>query len=204
MLKNKRWDFIEGWTICVVIFLLGTILQLLTGNISSKLFEFPYNLIFTVLFLGCLIFFHFLSNKIIFLRWFSGGVATITVLLSLLFMLILMGFTRQLPSSVDISNANLLIRIGLMQMTVSWQFFLISLYFLWVLGLVILKKLCCFRIRDLGFIFTHGGLFVAYFSLLLGNSDFIEKSCYPIVYLGIGMLLIGSGFLIFSSHKKNV
>jgi len=58
-----------------------------------------------------------------------------------------------------------------MQMTVSWPFILLSLYFLWVLGLVILKRISCFKWKDAGFILNHTGLFIAYFAALLGNSD---------------------------------
>ena len=161
----------KGWTICVTIFIIGTILQLSVGKINLECFQFPINIILGTVFLVFGFGFHFLSNKIKKLRCFTTPTAAITSTVSLLFLIILMGLTKQLPATFDVSNQNILFRTGFMQMTVSWQFTLISLYFLAILWLIIIKRLSRFNLKDLGFIMNHLGLFIAHFAAILGNSD---------------------------------
>ena len=56
-------------------------------------------------------------------------------------------------------------------MTVSWSFILLLLYFLWILGSVVLKRLSRLKWRDTGFLLNHAGLFIAVFTAFLGSSD---------------------------------
>jgi hypothetical protein len=58
-----------------------------------------------------------------------------------------------------------------MQMTASWPFVLLYLYFLWVLGLVILRRISRFTWKDTGFVLNHTGLFIALFAAALGDND---------------------------------
>jgi hypothetical protein len=115
--------------------------------------------------------FHLISKKIKGLQWFAGYTAGVTALSSLLFLVIILGFTRQSPSALDLSQAGALARTGFMQMTVSWSFILLYLYFLWILGLVVLKRLNGFTWKNTGFILNHAGLFIALFAAFLGSSD---------------------------------
>ena len=168
---KQPWRFFEGWTICIGLFIIGTFLQLSIGKINPESFKFPINVIIGTIFLLCLLFFHIRSDKIKKLRWFTGRQAALTSLSALLFLVILMGLTRQLSHTIDVSSEKFLIRLGFMQMTVSWQFILISFYFLWVLGLVTLRRLSSFRMKDLGFVLNHGGLFIVFFTAILGSCD---------------------------------
>ena len=149
---KQPWGYREGWTICAGIFFTGIFLQWLFGEIVPELFRFPVHLIAGALFLLCLLLLHFLSVKIKLMQWFGGNRAAITALVSLLSMIIFMGFT----------NARVM---------VSWPFVLLSFYFLSILGFVILRRLGCFRWKDSGFILNHAGLFIAFFAGLLGSSD---------------------------------
>jgi len=168
---KQPWGYFEGWTICIGIFATGMILQFSSGKIATESFRFPVNLISGVVFLLCLLLFHLISRKIKLLQWFAGHAAGITSLVSLLFLIIIMGLTRQLPSSVDLSQENGWVRTGFMQMTVSWPFLLLSFYFLWILGLVVLRRLNGIQWKDAGFILNHTGLFIAFFTAILGSSD---------------------------------
>ena len=168
---KQPWGYLEGWTICAGIFITGMILQFSLGKIEHESFRFPVNLITGGLFLLFLFSFHLTSKKINRLQWFAGYSAGITSLASLLFLVIIMGLTRQLPSSLDVSEEDWFVRMGFMQMTVSWSFILLSFYFLWILGLIILRKLSRFKWKDTGFILNHAGLFIAFFAAILGSSD---------------------------------
>jgi len=168
---KQPWGYIEGWTICGGILITGIILQFFLGKISPETFHSPVNLIFGAVFLFLLLLFYLISKKIKVFQWFSGYAAAVTSISSLLLLVIIMGLTRQTSSSLDLSQGNIFDRIGFMQMTVSWQFVLLFLYFLWILGLVILKRLSRFKWKDTGFILNHLGLFIALFAAFWGSSD---------------------------------
>ena len=168
---KQPWGYIEGWAICAGIVATGIILQFSSGKIEPESFRFPVNLIAGVVFLSCLLLFHLISKKIKPLQWFSGLTAGITALASLLYLIIIMGLTRQLPATFDLSQESGFLRLGFMQMTVSWSFILLSFYFLWILGLVVLRRLSHFKWKDAGFILNHTGLFIVFFAAILGSSD---------------------------------
>jgi len=166
------WGYKEGWVICAGIFLTGVILQFFFGKINPELFRFPVNLIFGVLFLVGLVSFHLASRKIKRFQWFTGFHAGITSFGSLLLLLIIMGLTPQKPSFWDLSQEKgFFLPIGFSQISVSWYFLLISFYLLWILGLVILKRVNSFKWKDTRFLLSHTGLFIAFFSAILGSSD---------------------------------
>jgi len=170
MWKQPR-GYKEGWTICGGLFFTGMVLQWYSGKIQPELFHFPINLISGSLFLLLILFFHFISKKYKGIQWLTEYPAAITALSSLLFLVILMGLTRQLPSTYDLSQEKGFARSGFMQMTVSWPFILLMFYLLWILGLVILKRLSRFQWKDTGFIFNHAGLFIALFAAIWGSCD---------------------------------
>jgi len=170
MLKKPR-EYIKGWTICGGLFFTGIVLQLHSGKIVPELLHYPVNLIFGASFFLFILTVHLLSRKFKELQWFAGYAAAVTAFASLLFLVIIMGFTRQLPASHDLSHESGFLRIGFRQMTVSWSFIFLLLYFLWILGLVILKRLSSFKWKDTGFILNHSGLFIALFGAIWGSCD---------------------------------
>jgi hypothetical protein len=169
---KQPWGYNEGWTICGGILFTGMVLQFSAGIVNPELFRFPVNLIFGAVFLLLLLLFFLTSKKNRIFQWFAGYTAAITALASLLFLVVIMGLTRQIPSSIDLSNESILVvRIGFLQMAVSWSFLFSYLYLLLVLGLVILKRLSRFKWKDTGFILNHAGLFITLFAAFLGSSD---------------------------------
>ena len=168
---KQPWGYIEGWIIGGGILITGIILQFFLGKITPEAFHYPVNLIFGAVFLFLLLLFHLISKRIKEFQWFAGYTAAITSLSSLLFLVIIMGLTRQFSSSSDLSQESGFARSGFMQMTVSWQFILLFLYFLWILGLVVLKRISRFTWKDTGFILNHAGLFITLFAAFWGSSD---------------------------------
>jgi len=86
-------------------------------------------------------------------------------------LVIIMGLTRQMAPSTTVTHGGLLSGLGFMQMTVSWPFMLLFLYFLSVLGLVTIHKISRFRLKDIPFILNHAGLFITLLAAILGNGD---------------------------------
>ena len=168
---KQPWGYSEGWTICGGIFITGMILQFFLGKITPDLFHSPVNLISGAAFLLFLLLFFGISRIFKGIQWFSGYVAAVTSLVSLLLLVIIMGLTRQSPAALDLSQEGGFVRTGFRQMTVSWSFILLYLYFLFILGLVTLKRFSHFAWSDTGFLLNHAGLFIALFAALLGSSD---------------------------------
>jgi hypothetical protein len=183
---KQPWKYSEGWAIAAGFFVTGVVLQYTTGSITPESFRFPLNVIFGALYLLFLGTFHLLSGKVKPMLWFAGPTAAITSVASMLVLIIIMGFTRQISPSVQIANPNWVERTGLTQMVVSWPFVLMLFYMLAVLGLVILRRASALTRRrgrffsmssrskwqEAGFFLNHGGLFILLFAALLGSSDF--------------------------------
>jgi hypothetical protein len=170
---NHSWRYAEGWTICIGIYFTGLILQFSLGKIVPEAFASPINLIFGSIFILALTICHIASKKNKALRWFSSYTAAITSITALLVLTIFMGLTRQLSNTADLSNANLVVRIGFNQMIVSWPFLLMMLYFLWTLGMVTLRRLSRFKWKkDIGFALNHLGLFITLYAGVFSFGDF--------------------------------
>jgi hypothetical protein len=147
---QKPWGYTEGWVICAGLTLTGIVLQLTVGRAHVQAFHYPTNLIAGILYMLFLLFLHVYSRRANTLRWFSGPTASVTAIASLLLAVIVRGFTN----------------------TLSWPFILLFLYFLTILGLVILRKISTFRLKkDIGFALNHLGLFIALAAATLGSGD---------------------------------
>lgn len=168
---KQPWGYKEGWTIAAGLFITGAILQTTTGKLDATLFQYPLNAITGCLFLFFLITVCVASRKSIALQWFYSLTASITSLTAWMVLVIIMGLTRQAAPSVTVTHGGLFSGLGFMQMTVSWPFILLFLYFLSILGLVTIRKISRFRWKDTPFILNHAGLFITLLAAILGNGD---------------------------------
>lgn len=105
--------------------------------------------------------------------FFAGHVATLTSISALLLVLLLMGFTKQVPVEMGRELTHPLHAIGLSAMLSTWYFLLLYVYLLFVLGCVTLRRLLALRLclRDFAFALNHLGLFVALLFGLLAAAD---------------------------------
>ena len=168
---KQPWGYAEGWAISIGLFITGVILQMTTGKVDATLFRYPLNAIAGGVFLFFLIMVYAASRKAAVLQWFYSLTASITSLTAWMVLVIIMGLTRQVAPSATVTHGGLLSGLGFMQMTVSWPFMLLFLYFLSVLGLVTIRKISCFKWKDVPFILNHAGLFITLLAAILGNGD---------------------------------
>jgi hypothetical protein len=87
-----------------------------------------------------------------------------------------MGFVKQ-----DVqSKSNLVNLLGLNHLVKTWPFILINLYLMILLGIVTLKRMTPFNLKNIGFFLNHFGLFLVLFSTALGSSDIrrLNMNCY--------------------------
>lgn len=167
---NNPWRYAEGCAIGAGLLITGLVLQLTTGKVDAALFRYPVNLLAGGAYLALILVLHHLSRRSTALRWFSGLEASITSLCFWLVLVILMGLTPQVAPTESLSGG-LIARLGFNQMTTSWPFMLLFLYMLTVLGLVTLRRLSRFRLKDIPFTLNHAGLFITLWAAILGNGD---------------------------------
>ncbi len=164
------WRYREGFAIVAGLFVTGILLQFTVGNIGYDFLKFPVNIISGLFFIVLIVVLYILSIRKKTLQWFSGMEASITAIAAFLFVVVLMGFTRQLTTMP--SNPDLIDRLGFSQMLSAWPFVFLFLYLVLVLGLVTLRRITHFNLKnDIPFVLNHLGLLVALLAGVLGSAD---------------------------------
>ena len=180
--KNNRkiwthpWSYREGTIITSALLVLGFILQALSSGVILRSAGFPWNLISGLIFLILLITAFVIWQKHPVMKFLGGVKAALPAILGFTFLVLLMGFVKQ-----DVEPKSSVSRIfGLTHIVRIWPFILINLYLMILLGVVTLKRLSPFNLKNAGFFLNHFGLFLVLFSTALGSSDVqrLTMNCY--------------------------
>ena len=180
--ENKRktwkqpWSYREGTIVTAANLLLGFALQAAGGGVVLRVASFPWNLVSGLIFLALLISAFVLWEKHPAMKWLGGIKAALPAILGFTFLVLLMGFVKQ-----DVEPKSGLVRtLGLTHLVKTWPFILINLYLMILLGVVTLKRLTPFNLKNAGFFLNHFGLFLVLFSTALGSSDMkqVTMNCY--------------------------
>lgn len=180
--ENKRkiwthpWSYREGTIVTAALLVLGFVLQAMSGGVILRSAGFPWNLISGIIFLALLIAAFVLWQKHQVIKWLGGVKAALPAILGFTFLVLLMGFVKQ-----DVEPQSSVSRIfGLTHIVHTWPFILINLYLMVLLGVVTLKRLTPFNLKNAGFFLNHFGLFLVLFSTALGSSDVqrLTMNCY--------------------------
>ncbi len=175
---QKKWSWAEGLSLVAGLALVGLSLQLSIGPVPRAAFAYPIN----VLWAGILILSILGYSLFVWLRrrrgtgeqaFFTGQVATLSSIGALLVVLVLMGFTKQIPTTMSHELTNPIHRIGLSSILSTWYFLLLYVYMLYVLGCTTMKRLMTLRLtmRDFAFVMNHLGLFIALLFGLIAAAD---------------------------------
>lgn len=173
--KNP-WSYCEGTIITVVMIVLGFAMQIVSSGTVLRLAGFPWNLISGIVFLGLLVTVFFFLKKHPLIKWLGSVKAALPAILGFTFLVLLMGFVKQ----DEQSNNTLVQFLGLNRLVKTWPFILINVYLLILIGIVTLKRLTPFNLKNTGFFLNHFGLFLVLFSTALGSSDIrtLNMDCY--------------------------
>lgn len=170
------WSYREGTIIMVAILLLGFALQAASGDTVLRIAGFPWNLVSGIVFLGLLGLSFFLWQKHPIIKGLGSVKAALPAILGFTFLVLMMGFVKQ-----DVEPKNAVAKLfGLSHLVKTWPFILINLYLLILLGIVTMKRLTPFNLKNAGFFLNHFGLFLVLFSTALGSSDIqrLTMNCY--------------------------
>ena len=170
------WSYREGTIVTLAILLLGFSLQAASGGTVLRLAGFPWNLISGIVFLCLLILSFYFWQKHPIIKGLGSVKAALPAILGFTFLVLLMGFVKQ-----DVQSKNAVVQLlGLTHLVKTWPFILINLYLMILLGIVTLKRLSPFSLKNAGFFLNHFGLFLVLFSTALGSSDIqrLTMNCY--------------------------
>ena len=137
-------------------------LQLSIGPLQWDLFAWPVNIIVMVVLAGAVAACFLLRKKVYAFSFLSSYGAALPALAYAAVLTVIMGLTRQQTEGAWLSN-----------MLSFWPFVLIYTYLVFILGLVILRRMSSFHDwrRDMAFMFNHIGLLIAMVTATLGNAD---------------------------------
>lgn len=173
---KQPWSYREGTIVTATILLLGFGLQTASGGVVLKVAAFPWNLVAGLVFLALLIAAFVLWQKHPAIKGLGDVKAALPAILGFMFLVLLMGFVKQ-----DVQPQSGLSKLfGLTHIVHTWPFILINLYLMTLLGVVTLKRLTPFSLKNGGFFLNHFGLFLVLFSTALGSSDMqrLTMNCY--------------------------
>ena len=166
-LWSHPWKYKESFIVTFNLLVFGFAIEALTGGDGIKMPAFPVNLFF-ILGLGVIqtiIYLRFKDNLII--KWLSGVPAAISVIVIYAILVLLLGFVPQ-----DMAQPPIFLKIlGLSHVKTSWPFLIIQFYFLVILGFVTLRRTIPFKIKNIGFLLNHFGLWLTILAAGLSSSD---------------------------------
>lgn len=173
MEKSKKvfwcfpWKYRESIAIVLGILFCGVFLDLFSES-SMPLLKFPLNIAIGFIFIVFLaLLFVFKKDKGI-IKWLYSYYATISSVSLFGFVSV---FIALVPQN---TNSDLFIN----NLTSSYTYFFAYFFLITVLGMVVLKRLIPFKTRNIGFLFSHLGLWIALFAAGIGYGDMQKITMY--------------------------
>lgn len=160
------WGYKRAFIRCLLLFVVGIVLQCVVGDFDNGFLRYPWGLIFAVNYLYLLILLHSQRSKWRWVNHLSDHYASVSALGSMVIMTILFGLTRQ-----DASTEGLVGLLGFSRMTSSWPFNLLLFYFTTTVGLAVVDDLHHWRQRGLAAMMSHVAVFVVLTCGMFGSAD---------------------------------
>ena len=145
--KRDTWKYIESFTIVIVMLLAGTAIEILTQGMDIGTIGAPYNIYIAFVFASLLVFLHLFYRDSPVVKWMSGVPAAISAIFFFAVLVLLLGFIPQNNNHAE----KIFYLTGLSHLKTSIPFLLIQVYFLTILGMVTLRRIFPFKLKNLGF-----------------------------------------------------
>ncbi len=166
-LWEHPWKYYESFIIAIAILAAGIVAELLSHGKAVMIRGIPVNFWIIIIYFGILLAIHLKYRELEIIIWISGVPASVSAITSYSILILLLGF---IPQSQEISTGFLYLT-GLSHINNSWEFLLIQFYLLTSLGMVVLKRTIPFKIKNIGFIMNHFGLWLTLVAAGLGSAD---------------------------------
>ena len=163
---NAIWKMKEGFVTGAGLILVGLALQYSVGPIDWSAFAFPINAICLVLYLAFLALIYALRHRVRLFSFFFTTEAAVPTLIYAALLTVAMGLTRQVAP-----HERAIDPIGLTRMLSFWPFVLIYGRLTGIVGLIAIRQILHFRLRELPSLLSHLGVFIAIVAATLGSAD---------------------------------
>jgi hypothetical protein len=172
-IKTKRtlwdhpWGYGESFVIAAELLIFGFIIEFITRGKGLAPISMPYNFYLLAAYAGILIYLRIFKFQHPVVKWLTGVPAAISSIVTFGLITLLMGFIPQTGSD----GSRFIDLIGLTHLKNGWPILFCQLFLLTSLGLVCLKRIFPFNIKNTGFILNHFGLWLTLVAALLGSGD---------------------------------
>ena len=163
---NRLWKMKEGFVTGAGLILVGLALQYSVGPLDWSAFAFPINAICLVLYLLSLALIYALRHRVRLFSFFFTTEAAVPTLVYAALLTVAMGLTRQVAP-----HERAIDPIGLTRMLSFWPFVLIYGRLTGIVGLIAIRQILHFRLRELPSLLSHLGVFIAIVAATLGSAD---------------------------------
>ena len=163
MERKENHGFLAGFLLGGGILAAGILLQACAGPFPWARLAFPVNAVLLALFLLLLVLLYAFRRKVRLFAWMVRLDAAVPALCYCLGLTLVLGLVRQSGEGGGIP--------WLSRMLDFWPFVLSYAWLLTLLGLVSVKHLLLFRLREIPFLLNHAGLFLALACGALGSPD---------------------------------
>jgi hypothetical protein len=162
----KNWGYSESFVIAFEISMLGFILEIFLRGRGVTAPHMPYNLVIVLALVLVLLFLHLRYRNTPVIKWLSSVPCSVSAISVYALLVLLLGFIPQ-----QTIQSGWLQLTGLSHLKNSWPFTLVQFYLLVSLGLVVLRRGIPFRLKNLGFLMNHFGLWITLIAAGLGSGD---------------------------------
>jgi hypothetical protein len=163
---KPAWGYSESFTVAVEITILGFILEIFLRGRAVSSPQFPANLIMILALSVFLVFIHIIWRQKTMIKWLSSIPCSVSAISVYALLVLLMGFIPQGEGQSDWLQL-----IGLNHLKNSWPFLLTQFFLLISLGLVVLRRMIPFKVKNIGFLLNHMGLWITLVAAGLGAGD---------------------------------
>jgi hypothetical protein len=164
--SKKIWGYTESFVVSFEIMILGFVIEIFLKGSGVRSPHMPYNLYMILALIAILVFVHLAYRHTPFIKWLSSVPCSVSAISVYALLVLLLGF---IPQQED--RARWLQLTGLNHLKNSWPFYLIQFYLLISLGLVVLRRGFPFKVKNLGFLLNHFGLWITLVAAGLGSGD---------------------------------
>ncbi len=166
-LWDYPWGYTESFIIAAELLIFGFIIEFLTSGQGLAPISMPYNFYILAIFAIVLIVMRVFYTQNPIVKWLSGVPAAISSIVSFGLITLLMGFIPQ----IETPGSRFIDLIGLTHLKNGWPILLIQLYLLTSLGMVCLKRANSLKLKNIGFLLNHFGLWLTLVAALMGSGD---------------------------------
>ena len=165
-MKMIRWGYRRAFLCCVLLFLLGTLIQLVSGPVPKQLLHYPWSLILALVYVYALILIDSLSGKYPRLRRLSDPYASFASITSVVLLSVIFGLIPQSETASGPAAA-----LGWTDMRRCWAFNFLMLWMMTGIGLSVVSGFRQLKSRRLVSTLSHLAVFLVLLGGFFGNGD---------------------------------